>query len=122
MVRFPPILTFLAKDASTALRWLLSETSLKNIIFEPSVNSPILSNEASVPLPPSAPPEAKIFPFTERSPIIINEPSTGPILLKDASLKVACSLKETSLKKVIPELTVDSCIISKDASVRVLKT
>ena len=74
-----------------------------------------------LPSTPNSPFFDIIVPFTERSLITIKLPSTPAILSNDASVKDTWWLNETSLKKVIPLLVVDSCILSKDASVRLMK-
>ena len=56
------------------------ETSVKNVTPDPSKNSSITLNDASVPLPPpppTMPPDENMLPFTERSPIKTKLPSIG---------------------------------------------
>ena len=100
-------------DASGTVNCVLIDTSLKNVIPDPSENSCITLKEASLPLPPpppppTNPPDEKICPFTDKSPIITKLPSIGAIVLKEASGAISRVLIETSFKKVVPEFKLNS--------------
>ena len=54
----------------------LKETSVKKVTPDPSINSSITLNEASVPLPPPPPPQLDEIdtPFTVKPPVIASVP------------------------------------------------